>query len=228
MQAGAHGITIAVPKGRLFAEVVELFDRAGCSLGVTGEPRRLVWEHGGRRFLLAKPVDIPVYARYGVADVGIVGKDVLLEAGEDIYELSDLGIGACRLVVAGRKEGRGHAYREAGPQALRVATKYPRVAREFFASRGLYPDVVSLSGSIELAPVVGLADLIVDIVATGQTLRENGLVEYETIAPITARLVANRASLRLKDEAITSLLACLEEALPHGAIKGIRSSGSES
>ena len=139
MVDAARGLTIAVPKGRLFSEVGELFARAGCSLGVAEEPRRLVWEHEGRRFLLAKPVDIPVYVRYGVADVGIVGKDVLLEAGEDVYELLDLGIGACRLVVAGRKEGRGRTYREVSPQALRVATKYPRVAREFSPAAGCIP-----------------------------------------------------------------------------------------
>jgi ATP phosphoribosyltransferase len=208
-------LTIALPKGRLLEPAARLFQRLGwrCDLG-NGSRQLLVSETGGTagahrtlRFLLAKPADVPVYVEYGAADLGIVGQDVLWESGRDVYEPLQLDFGHCRLVLAGTPSQRDRDFRLA--TGLRVATKYPRLARAHFQKQGLSVETIPLTGSIELAPLVGLADLIVDVVETGRTLRENGLVELEEIATCQAILVVNRVSYRLRLSEIRHLLSGL-------------------
>ncbi|WP_124728365.1 ATP phosphoribosyltransferase [Staphylospora marina] len=192
-------LIVAMPKGRLMEETFGLFRAAGLPVPAPDDlsSRRLtVPSPGGEaEFLLVKPSDVSVYVEYGAADLGVAGKDVLLEESRDVYELLDLGVGRCRLSVAGRP-GWVPGLRS------RVATKYPSVARRYFRERGEQVEVITLSGSVELAPAAGLADRIVDIVSTGTTLRENGLTELEIIREITARLIANRASYRMKSREI--------------------------
>jgi ATP phosphoribosyltransferase len=209
-------LTIALPKGRLLAPAAELFRCLGhrCDLG-NGSRQLLVTEAGQAgqpdlRFLLVKPADVPVYVEYGAADLGIVGQDVLWESGRDVYEPLHFDFGYCRLVMAGTPaQGQRDLRLVTG---LRVATKYPHLAQAHFQKRGLSIEVIPLSGSIELAPLVGLADLLVDLVETGRTLRENGLVEMEEIAACRATLAVNRVSYRLRLAPIRALLARLEWA----------------
>ncbi len=195
-------LTIAMPKGRLLEPAANLFRRLGwrCDLG-NGSRQLLVTEdrldqEGAIRFLLAKPGDVPVYVEYGAADLGIVGQDVLWESGRDVYEPLMLDFGRCRLVMAGLPAQARRNFRLA--TGLRVATKYPRLARAHFQEQGLSVEIIPLTGSIELAPLVGLADLVVDVVETGRTLRENGLVELEEIVACQAMVIANRAAYRLR------------------------------
>lgn len=195
-------LTIAMPKGRIFLEAVELLKKAGYDLPPEfDESRKLILdvEKADMRFILAKPVDVPTYVEHGVADVGIAGKDVLLEENRDIYEVLDLQISKCYLAVAGLPEAKNRT-------AKKVATKYPRIASNYFRKQGEQVEIVKLNGSIELAPLVGLADRIVDIVSTGRTLKENGLIEFEKVMPITSRLIVNPASYRLKDQPIDELV----------------------
>ncbi len=185
-------LTIAIAKGRLQAETLDLLSLAG--LGLSSETiasRRLaVEDESGRyRLIFVKPADVPVYVEHGVADCGIVGRDVLLEADADLLQPLSLNIGACRLVVAARNDAPASQL-----ELLKVATKYPRIAARHFGARGVAVDLIELSGSVELASVLGLADCIVDLVETGNTLRENGLKIIEVITDSTARLVVNRAS----------------------------------
>ncbi len=206
-------IAVALPTGRLFSEAVKLF----VGLGASGaealmDSRRLTAEDPahGLRFLALKAVDIPTYVEHGAADMGVVGKDLLLEQGRDVYEPLDLGFGACRLVVA----EPAALHRRDDPQAwscLRVATKYPRLAERHFSQQGIQVEIVQLSGSIELAPVMGLAERIVDLVDTGRTLRENGLVEVEEILKASARLIVNRASLKTRYQAIQKVIEALRD-----------------
>ncbi|MFN3871277.1 MAG: ATP phosphoribosyltransferase [Aquificaceae bacterium] len=186
-------LRVALPKGRLFEETVELFLKKGIIKERLEEGRKLSLRVGDFEFLLVKPFDVPVYVENGVADLGVVGRDVLLETKPDLYTLHDLGIGFCRIVVAGKEESK-QKYRKSS--YLRVATKYPRITQEFFAEKGVKCKVIPLSGSVELAPLIGLSDFIVDLVQTGRTLRENNLVVIEEITTSTAMLVANRASYR--------------------------------
>ncbi|MEJ7615756.1 MAG: ATP phosphoribosyltransferase [Pyrinomonadaceae bacterium] len=198
-------LTIAVAKGRLQSEVLRLLKEAGVSASDEAlRSRRLsIEDESGRyRFVFVKPADVPVYVEHGIADCGVVGRDVLLETEADLLQPLDLGFGRCRLVVAAPEDCA--AIGERG--MLRVATKYPRVALAHFGARGVPVEIITLSGSVELAPVLGLADCIVDLVETGQTLQENGLVVIEEIAESTARLVVNRASYQLKTEAIAQLI----------------------
>jgi ATP phosphoribosyltransferase len=195
-------LTVAMPKGRLLEPAANLFRRLGwrCDLG-NGSRQLLVTEDRADtqstiRFLLAKPGDVPVYVEYGAADLGIVGQDVLWESGRDVYEPLLLNFGRCRLVMAGLPVQAERNFRLA--TGLRVATKYPRLARAHFQEQGLSVEIIPLTGSIELAPLVGLADLVVDVVETGRTLRENGLVELEEIAACQAMVIANRAAYRLR------------------------------
>jgi ATP phosphoribosyltransferase len=211
-----EALTVALPKGRLLEPSAGLFRQLGrrCELG-NGSRQLVVTEEGDgpegpMRFLLVKPVDVPVYVEYGAADLGIVGQDVLWESGRDVYEPLQLGFGQCRIVVAGTPAQRNRNFRLA--TGLRVATKYPRLAQSYFQQQGLPIEVIALSGSIELAPLVGLADLLVDLVETGRTLRENGLVELEEITPCQATVVVNRVSHRLRLAEIRQLLAGLEDA----------------
>ncbi len=196
-------LRIAIPKGRLFEETVELFLKRGIIEEKLEEGRRLSLRVGDFEFLLVKPFDVPVYVENGVADLGVVGKDVLLETKPDLYTLHDLGIGFCRIVVAGKEESRE---KYAKSSYLRVATKYPRITQEFFAEKGIKCKVIPLSGSVELAPLIGLSDFIVDLVQTGRTLKENNLVVIEEITTSTAMLVSNRASYRNMRKEILQLV----------------------
>ena len=203
-------LTIALSKGRLLDGTEALFSAAGISFPPR-DTRRLIVEAGDLRFLFVKDMDVPVYVEYGVADAGICGTDVLLEAESDVLVPLDLGFGKCRMVLAAPPSS---AFAEGWPAALRVATKYPNVARGFFESRGLAAEIVKLQGSVEIAPGLGLADCIVDMVETGRTLRENGLEVVEEIVQTSARLVVNRASDHLKRGAVAALLTRLKPRLP--------------
>lgn len=201
-------LTIAMPKGRIFEEAYELLVKAGYDLPKElDDSRKLIVEAPNEkfRFILAKPMDVPVYVEHGVADVGIAGKDVMLEHERSVHELLDLGISRCYIATAGLP---GTEMNEMTP---RIATKYPKVASHFYRSKGEQVEIIELNGSIELAPMIGLADRIVDIVSTGKTLKENGLVEYEQITEITSRLIANPVSYRLKQERISELVENLRK-----------------
>ncbi len=190
-----NGLTLALPKGRLLDPALDLLRELGVS-GIDPDSRKLIFRDAGRdlEILLLKPADVPAYVIYGAADLGVVGKDILLEQEPDVYEPLDLGFGFCRLVVA---EPRALWERDdpARWSWVRVATKYPRLTEEYFSARGIQVEIVRLDGSIELAPLVGLADRIVDLVQSGETLRANGLVEVAEITRSTARVIVNRASM---------------------------------
>ncbi|HEY8552724.1 MAG TPA: ATP phosphoribosyltransferase [Thermaerobacter sp.] len=222
-------LTLALPKGRMLSEVAAVCARAGIAvaapLAAGGEPPALLLDDAlaGVRLLLVRPGDVWSYVAFGAADLGITGKDVLEEmAGPPpagwldppaAVELADLGIGACRMAVAGPAAGAAAwPWRRNQPGKLRVATKYPRCTRRALGGGPLEVQVIPLAGSVELAPLAGLADVIVDLVATGRTLRTHGLVEYEVLFPSTARLIANEASLRLREEAVLPLVERLEAA----------------
>ena len=201
-------IAIALPKGRLLIDSLQLFEGMGIlRVKELSDSRRLICEDQDRhiRFLTLRPSDIPTYVEHGAADIGIVGKDQLLEQHRDVYEPLDLGFGACRLVVAEPAKLRERD-NPSSWSSLRIATKYPNIAEQFFDRKGIQAEIIKLSGSLELAPLVGLAERIVDLVATGQTLKENGLVEVEEIARATARLIVNRASLKTKYLRIQALI----------------------
>ena len=203
-------LTLAIAKGRLQADAIRLLQRAGLKLPSDPEATRrlaLEDESGRYRLIFVKPADVPVYVEHGIADGGIVGRDVLLESDADLAQPLALDLGACQIVVAARNDA---TLTQAG--MLRVATKYPRIAAKHFGARGVAVDLIELSGSVELAPVLGLADCIVDLVETGRTLAENGLRVVEVIAESTARLVVNRASYQLKAEAIGRLIRSVEDA----------------
>lgn len=202
-------LRIAMPKGRIYKKAAELFREAGLALpDDADDSRKLIVPvpELGMEFIMAKPVDVPTYVEYGVTDLGIVGKDVLVEENRDVYELLDLGIARCRMSVIGLPDWKPTLH-------PRVATKYPASASRYFRERGQQVEVIKLNGSIELAPLVGLADRIVDMVETGTTLRENGLVEMEKMFDITSRLIANRVSYRMKSEAVQSLCDRLSAAI---------------
>ena len=204
-------LTIAIAKGRLQAETLDLLTNAG--LGVSPESlssRRLAIEDesGCYRLIFVKPADIPVYVEHGIADCGIVGRDVLLESEADLLQPLDLNIGACRIVVAAKDHTPLNQL-----VMLRVATKYPRIAAQHFGARGVAVDIIKLSGSVELAPLLGLADCIVDLVESGKTLQENGLSIIEVITYSAARLVVNRASYQLKAQAVGQFMRSLEDTL---------------
>jgi ATP phosphoribosyltransferase len=206
-------LTVALSKGKLIESALELFRRAGYETAeLAGESRRLVFAcpEIDMTFLIVRPSDVPTYVEYGGADAGIVGKDVLLEQESDVYEPLDLGFGACRISVAALK---GEGLRDRLSSKIRVATKYPKITERFFNQRGIPVEIIKLYGSIELAPVVGLADRIVDLVETGSTLKAHDLVEVDVIAQSTARLIVNRASLRLKHEPLMELIRRLRAAL---------------
>jgi ATP phosphoribosyltransferase len=204
-------LTIAMPKGRIFDEAIELLRKAGYTLPPEfAESRKLMIEvpEENMRFILAKPMDVVTYVEHGVADLGIAGKDVMMEEERDVYELLDLKISKCHLAVAGLPGVRMNQI------APRVATKYPNIASSYFREQGEQVEIIRLNGSIELAPLIGLADRIVDIVSTGRTLKENGLVELEKIADVTSRLIVNPVSYRMKDEAVDELVHRLSEVIP--------------
>jgi ATP phosphoribosyltransferase len=200
------GLTLALPKGRLLDPALELLRELGVS-GIDPDSRKLIFRDAGGdlEILLLKPADVPAYVTYGAADLGIVGKDILLEQEPDVYEPLDLAFGFCRLVVA---EPRTLWERDdpAKWSWVRVATKYPRLTEQYFSERGIQVEIVRLDGSIELAPLVGLADRIVDLVQSGETLRANGLVEVAEITRSTARVIVNRASMKTEHAAVTRLI----------------------
>lgn len=207
-------IAIAISKGRIVQAIQPLLEFAGiCALDDLQQSRKLVFESrmSNVQLIVVRSSDVPTYVRLGGADLGIVGKDVLLEIENfGYYELLDLGVSKCELIVA-EKEGtvRNHSHRG---KKSRVATKYTNSARKHFASKGQYVDVMHLGGSVELAPLIGLADYIVDLMQTGETLRSNGLKKIETIAQISARLIANQASMRLKEKSMKKITKKLREA----------------
>lgn len=208
-------LTIALPKGRLFEPVVELLKRACVfSSEISDETRKLVFDDSEHcsRVLLVKAVDVPTYVQYGSADLGVSGKDVIAESGKDVCELLDLGMGQCRFVVAVPGSSRVGSVSELGYNS-RVATKYPLIAKEYFDSIGIQVEVVTLNGSLELAPAVGLADAIVDITETGQTLRANNLKIIAEMWPSSARLIANRVSYRFRRKSISDIARRLSEEL---------------
>ena len=201
-----NGLTLALPKGRLLDPALDLLRELGVS-GIDPDSRKLIFRDAGRdlEILLLKPADVPAYVTYGAADLGVVGKDILLEQEPDVYEPLDLGFGFCRLVVA---EPRALWERDdpAKWSWVRVATKYPRLTEEYFSARGIQVEIVRLDGSIELAPLVGLAERIVDLVQSGETLRANGLVEVAEITRSTARVIVNRAAMKTEHAAVTRLI----------------------
>jgi ATP phosphoribosyltransferase len=198
-------INIALPKGRLGEKVYSLFESIGygCPDLLDGG-RKLIFENQENkvRYFWAKPSDVAIYVERGAADIGVVGKDILLEYSPDVYELCDLGFGKCQMCVAGK-----NGMRIPTDRTIRVATKFSNIAWNFYSSQSRDIDIIKLNGSIEIAPLLDLSDVIVDIVETGATLRENGLVVYETICDISARLVANKAAYKFKSETINKLLA---------------------
>lgn len=203
-------LTIAMPKGRIFEEALELLAAAGYQLPEEMEDsRKLIVEvpEEKLRFILAKPMDVPVYVEHGVADLGVAGKDVLLEQQRSVMELVDLKISYCYMATAGLPDTKMNDV------APRVATKYPSIATSFYKEKGEQVEIIELNGSIELAPMIGLADRIVDIVSTGRTLKENGLVEYEKIVDITSRLIANPVSYRIKQQRIREMAKRLRQAV---------------
>jgi len=206
-------LTLALPKGRLLKPALELLRRVGLDR-VDVDSRRLIFvdERHGLRVLILKPADIPSYVEYGAADLGIVGKDILLEQEPEVYEPLDLGFGFCRLVVAEPEE----LWKRDDPAKwswVRVATRYPNLTERYFSERGIQVELIRLDGSIELAPLVGLADRIVDLVQSGETLRANGLVEVAEILRSTARLIVNRASLKTEYGPISEWIDAMKKGV---------------
>ena len=202
-------LNIALPKGRLGEKVYRRFKAAGYPCpAIEEENRKLIFENpaAGVRYFWVKPSDVAIYVERGAADVGVAGKDILLEYGPQVYELADLGLGHCRMCVAAPRD-----FRDRPDRVLRVATKFPRIAAGYYASLSRDIDLIRLNGSIEIAPILGLSDVIVDIVETGKTLLENGLEPRETIVPISARLIANRVGYTFKHLSIDRLCRRLEE-----------------
>ena len=196
-------VNIALPKGRLGEKVYAMFAAAGYECpAILENNRRLIFENeeAGVRYFWVKPSDVAIYVERGAADVGVAGKDILLEYAPDVYELLDLDVGRCRLAVAAKR-----GFRDDTGRTLRVATKFARVAREYYAGLGRDIDIIHLNGSIELAPILGLSDVIVDIVETGKTLLENDLEPLETIAPVSARLIANKAGFKFRGAEIEAI-----------------------
>lgn len=206
-------LTVALAKGRLAQKAMEMFGAVGihCEEMANKDSRKLIFENPelGMRFFLAKATDVPTYVEYGVADIGIVGKDTLLEEGRRLYEVLDLKIGQCRMCVCGPESARAHLKNH---ELIRVATKYPRIAKDYFYNRkDQTVEIIKLNGSIELAPIVGLSEVIVDIVETGSTLRENGLTVLEEICPLSARMVVNQVSMKTENQRITALIRDFQE-----------------
>ena len=211
-------ITVALPKGKLFSLSSELFKKVGFTAeGLTEKSRKLVItnEDLKLKFIITKTADVPTFVEYGAADIGIIGKDVIEESGKDIYELLDLGFGKCHLMMAVPKDKKRPKLEDYSH--TRVATKFPRTAEKFFTSRGMQMEYIKLNGSIELGPIIGLSESIVDIVETGTTLRENNLEEIVSIMDATARLIANRVSYKLKFDRINKLVTDLKKVLDEEA-----------
>ncbi len=202
-------INIALPKGRLGEKVYAMFEAAGYECPAIKENnRKLIFENEekGLRYFWVKPSDVSIYVERGAADIGVAGKDILLEYEPDIYEMLDLNIGKCRMAVAAKKE-----FRDNGERTLKVATKFVNIARQYYAGIGRDIDIIKLNGSIEIAPILGLSDVIVDIVETGTTLKENDLEVKETVVPISARLIVNKTAFKFKTAQIEQILRDMKE-----------------
>ena len=196
-------LNVALPKGRLGEKVYDMFARAGFECpSILEKGRKLIFENAeaGVRYFWVKPSDVAIYVERGAADIGVAGKDILLEYEPDVYELLDLDIGKCRMAVAAKKD-----FRDNTRTTLRVATKFTNITKNYYASKGRDIDIIHLNGSIEIAPILGLSDVIVDIVETGTTLKENNLEVVESIVPISARLIANKAGFKFKGEQIEKI-----------------------
>lgn len=205
-------ITIALAKGRLAQKAMEILEKCGIDCGeLRQDSRKLVFydKKNNVRFIMVKPTDVPTYVDHGVADMGIVGKDTLLEAGLPLYEMADLKFAKCRLVIAGYPEKRNLLT----SSVKRVATKYPEIARKFYAQKGESVECIKLHGSVELGPMLGLSDVILDIVESGRTLAENGLEIIEEICDVSARLAVNRASLKIKSAVLKPLIENIQKAV---------------
>ena len=204
-------LNVALPKGRLGEKVYAMFEKAGFECpSIKENNRKLIFENEevGVRYFWVKPSDVAIYVERGAADIGVAGKDILLEYEPDIYELLDLNTGKCRMAVAAKKD-----FRDDPRKTLRVATKFSNIAARYYRSRGRDIDIIHLNGSIEIAPILGLSDVIVDIVETGTTLKENDLEVRETVVPISARLIANKAGCQFKNEKIDMLVRQLAAQL---------------
>jgi ATP phosphoribosyltransferase len=211
------GLRVAVPKGAIFEDALAALGGAGLPVEVLREnERRLFYKGEGAEFIVSRPSDVPVFVEHGAADVGIVGKDVLEEQRPNVMELRDLRTGACRMILAAPKQRAEEVQRAIShAEVVRVATKFPNTARRYFESLGRQAEIIELHGSLELAPLVGLSECIVDLTATGTTLRENDLVVLDEISRSTARLIANRGAYRLRHEEVAGLLDAMRGSL-HG------------
>ncbi len=200
-------LNIALPKGRLGEKVYAMFEKAGYECPAIHEPgRKLIFENEEKqvRYFWVKPSDVAIYVERGAADIGVAGKDILAEYAPDVYELLDLDLGKCRMAVAAKK-----GFRDNPEKTLRVATKFTNIAKTYYASQGRDIDIIHLNGSIEIAPILDLSDVIVDIVETGSTLKENNLEVFESIMPISARLIANKPSFKFKNALMQDILSSL-------------------
>ena len=207
-------ITFALAKGRLAEQAFELLEQMGIDCSEPRNPGRqlVLWDRQNNvRFILVKPSDVPTYVEHGVADLGVVGKDTLLEAGRPLYEVLDLTFGRCRLCIAGYADQKNQ---QATRATFRVATKYPNVARAYYDMKGQTIEIIELHGSIELGPVIGLSDVILDIVESGSTLKANGLTVLETVCECSARLVVNRVSMKTKRDRIREIIDGMAEQVP--------------
>ena len=207
-------VNVALPKGRLGEKVYQMFENAGFDCpSIKENNRKLIFENdaAGVRFFWVKPSDVAIYVERGAADIGVAGKDILLEYQPDVYELLDLHMGNCRMAVAAKRD-----FRDDPEKTLRVATKFTNIAKQYYRARCRDIDIIKLNGSIELAPILGLSDVIVDIVETGTTLKENDLMPFETIVPISARLISNRASYKFKQAEITAIVSGLKGQVKPG------------
>lgn len=201
-------LNVALPKGRLGEKVLAMFEKAGYECPAIHEPgRKLIFENPEKcvRYFWVKPSDVAIYVERGAADIGVAGKDILLEYQPEVYELLDLGLGKCRMAVACPKD-----FHDDGQKTLRVATKFVNIAADYYAEQGREIDIIKLNGSIEIAPILGLSHVIVDIVETGSTLKENDLEPRETIVPISARLIANKSAFQFKRAAIENIQSSLK------------------
>ncbi len=208
-------LTFALAKGRLAKQTLALLEKIGITCEEINDPktRKLIFQNDelGIRFFLSKPSDVPTYVEYGVADIGVVGRDTLLEEGRNLYEVLDLGFGKCRMCVCGPASAKDLLQKN---EIIRVASKYPNIAKNYFKDKkNQTVEIIKLNGSVELAPIVGLSEVIVDIVETGSTLKENGLEVLETITDLSARIVVNQVSLRMEHERINQLLKGIKEVL---------------
>ena len=204
-------LNVALPKGRLGEKVYAMFEKAGFPCpSIKENNRKLIFENEecGVRYFWVKPSDVAIYVERGAADIGVAGKDILLEYEPDIYELLDLDLGKCRMAVASMV-----GFRDDTRKTLRVATKFSNIARSYYRSLGRDIDIIHLNGSIEIAPILGLSDVIVDIVETGTTLKENNLIVYDTIVPISARLIANKSSYKFKGDQIDTIVASMAKQM---------------